>query len=127
MTPEDLRRWIEAYERAWRTAGTDPLDDLFAPGATYAPGPYEPVLHGRAAIAAFWEREREGPDEPFTMRWEPVAIDAPTAVARIEVRYEVSGGRGYRDLWVITLDGAGRCTAFEEWPFHPGQPRVAGP
>jgi hypothetical protein len=30
--------------------------------------------------------------------------------------------RTYRDLWVITLDADGRCSAFEEWPFHPDQP-----
>ena len=25
----------------------------------------------------------------------------------------------YRDLWVVTLDEDGLCTAFEEWPFWP--------
>jgi hypothetical protein len=25
------------------------------------------------------------------------------------------------DLWVLRFDDAGRCTAFEEWPFAPGQ------
>jgi signal transduction histidine kinase len=25
----------------------------------------------------------------------------------------------YRDLWIVTLDDDGRCTAFEEWPFAP--------
>jgi hypothetical protein len=32
----------------------------------------------------------------------------------------------YRDLWIVTLDAEGRgCVAFEEWPFFPGQERVA--
>lgn len=77
MTIDDLRAWIAAYERAWRTAGTDVLRDVFTPDATYSPAPYDPVLRGRDAIATFWEAER------------------------------------------------GRCTMFEEWPFAPGQPRVA--
>ncbi len=38
------------------------------PSATYRAAPFaEPVI-GLAAIAAFWEAEREGPDEPFTLR-----------------------------------------------------------
>ena len=125
MTLDDLRRWIESYERAWRTAGTTPLDDLFTPGATYAPGPYDPVLRGRPAIAAFWEAEREGPREPFTMSWEPVAVDGDTAVARVNVAYGAPADREYRDLWIVTLNADGRAVAFEEWPFHPGQPLTA--
>jgi hypothetical protein len=30
-----------------------------------------------------------------------------------------AGAREYRDLWVVRLDQAGRCTHFEEWPFWP--------
>ena len=33
--------------------------------------------------------------------------------------------RVYRDLWVGTLGPEGRCSAFEEWPFFPGQPLSA--
>ena len=36
---------------------------------------------------------------------------------RAEVQYGEPMARTYRDLWVITLDPNGRCTAFEEWPF----------
>jgi SnoaL-like domain len=121
---EDLRRWIEAYERAWRTPGTAPLAELFADEATYTPGPYDPVLAGRERIAAFWDAEREGADEAFTLSWEPVAIDGSTGVARVEVRYGPPRPREYRDLWIVTLDADRRATAFEEWPFHPGQPLV---
>ena len=125
MTIDDLRAWIAAYERAWRTAGTTPLRDLFAGDATYAPGPYASVLRGRPAIATFWEAQRAGPDEPFTMSWEPVAIDGDTAVARVHVAYGAPADREYLDLWVVTLDARGRATAFEEWPFHPGQSLTA--
>ena len=114
MTIDDLRAWIAAYERAWRTAGTTPLRDLFAGDATYAPGPYAPVLRGRPAIATFWEAQRAGPDEPFTMGWEPVHVE-----------YGAPADREYLELWVVTLDARGRATAFEEWPFHPGQSLAA--
>ena len=125
MTREELAAWIAAYERAWRTPGTEDLSRLFTPEATYWPAPFDPPIRGLEAIAAFWEAERESADEAFAMTWEPVAVDGASAVARVEVRYLDPPGRLYRDLWVIELDAEGRCRAFEEWPFWPEQSRTA--
>jgi hypothetical protein len=112
-----LGKWVERYEALWRTAGTDGLRELFTEDATYSMAPYEQPYRGLDAIAALWEREREGPDEVFTMASEIVACEGDTGVVRVEVQY----GRGteYRDLWIVQLDGDGRCTHFEEWPFAP--------
>ena len=110
--------WVEGYERAWRTAGTDALATLFTDDATYSMDPYRPAVAGRAAIDALWERERAGPDEPFTMTWELVAVEADTGVVRVEVNYHDSGNE-FRDLWLIRFAADGRCRAFEEWPFWP--------
>jgi ketosteroid isomerase-like protein len=120
-----FERWIAAYERAWRTPGTDVLADLFAPDATYSTAPYEQPYRDLEAIAEFWERQREGPDEQFTMTSELVAAEGDTAVARVEVHYTGTRPSEYRDLWVIRLDRDARCTHFEEWPFAP--PGQSGP
>jgi hypothetical protein len=82
-----LRRWVELYERAWRTAGTELLAHLFASEATYQTAPFEEPFRGLPAIAAMWEAGRAGPDEAFTMRSEVVAVDGATGVVRVEVRY----------------------------------------
>jgi hypothetical protein len=74
-----------------------------------------------------WERERDGPDEPFTMTSGIVAVDGDTAVVRVEVRYQRPGEHEFRDLWMIRFAEDGRCWAFEEWPFSPGrQPSPGG-
>jgi ketosteroid isomerase-like protein len=125
VTPDDIAAWIAGYERAWRTPGTAALAELFAPDATYSPAPFAESLDGLKAIAEFWEAERDGPDEVFTLAAEIVAVDGRVGVARLEVRYGAPLIRTYRDLWVVTLDADGRCTAFEEWPFFPDRPRVA--
>ena len=116
-----VQRWIEEYERAWRTAGTDQLDALFAPDATYLMSPWARPIEGLAAIRSMWERERDGADEPFTMATEIVAVDGATAVVRLAVDYAEPDPSRWRDLWVLRFDDDGRCTAFEEWPFAPGQ------
>ncbi len=114
-----VRAWIDAYERAWRTAGTDALADVFAPDATYRTGPYEDLHRGLDAIALVWEAEREGPDERFTLATDIVAVDGDTAVIRADVRYGPPARREFRDLWIVRLRDDGRCAAFEEWAFAP--------
>lgn len=116
-----LSDWIERYEMAWRTPGTDGLAALFSPDATYRTAPYEPPFRGIDAIAELWEAERESPDESFTLTYEIVAVEGETGVARVEVRYGEPIDREYRDLWIVRLDAEGRCSVFEEWPFSPRQ------
>lgn len=117
--------WIDRYERAWRSPGTAAVRELFTAEASYQLAPYDEPICGVDEIAAMWEREREGPDEDFTMRSEIVAVDGETAVIRVEVRYGGPPEREYRDLWVMRLRDDGRCSAFEEWPFWPERSRIA--
>ncbi len=120
ITRVGFEAWIGGYERAWRTAGVDALAGLFSEDATYRMSPYEEPVRGLAAIGALWERERQGPEEAFTISHKVVAIEGETAVVRIEVAY--GNGDEYRDLWVVRFAPDGRCRAFEEWPYWPGQP-----
>ena len=76
-------------------------------------------MRGLDEIARLWEGERVGPDEPFRMTSEIVAVDGDTGVSRVEVWYDGPPPRHYRDLWIVRLDDSGRCTHFEEWPFWP--------
>ena len=119
VTRQQAADWVAAYERAWRTPGTEALAGLFTPDATYQQAPYAEPVTGLAAIGRMWEDEREGPDEVFAMTSEVLAADGDTAVVRAEVRYGEPVGQEWRDLWVMRFAGDGRCAAFEEWPFAP--------
>ena len=125
MDAAQVTAWIGAYERAWRTAGTDALDELFGADAIYSQGPYDEPVTGLASIKRMWEAERAGPDEVFTMTSVIIAVDPPVAVARIEVHYGDPVTQAYRDLWVMRFAADGRCESFEEWPFWPGEPHSA--
>jgi ketosteroid isomerase-like protein len=114
-----VERWVAEYETAWRSPGTDALADLFASDASYLVSPWAEPISGLDRLAVFWEVGRDGPDEEFTMTSEVVAVDGDAAVVRVSVDYAHS--RSWRDLWVLRFAADGRCTAFEEWPFAPGQ------
>lgn len=116
-----LLAWVAGYERAWRTPGTDLLGELFTEDAEYLGTPYDEPVVGLDAIRAFWDGERQGPDEVFTMAAEVVAATRGTGVAKVLVRYGEPVRQEYLDLWVVVLapDGSGRATRFEEWPFWP--------
>ncbi|GIF70260.1 hypothetical protein Ais01nite_82950 [Asanoa ishikariensis] len=111
--------WLEAYERVWRTPGTDALAEVFTEDARYSQGPYEEPVVGLTAIGRMWEQAREGADEPFRMTSEIVAVDGSTAVVRVEVRYAEPHPHEYRDLWVMRFEPDGKCRDYEEWPFSP--------
>jgi len=117
-----VAHWVAAYEDAWRTPGTAALDRIFTPDAVYSQGPYAEPRRGRAAIGRMWEAERKGPDEVFDITSEIVAVDGDTAVVRVRVRYGDPVVHEFLDLWVTRFAADGRCVAFEEWPFWPGQP-----
>jgi ketosteroid isomerase-like protein len=113
--------WVAAYEQAWRTAGTGALRDMFTEDASYRMSPYEEPAIGLGQIGELWERERQGHHEEFEMTHEIIAVEADTAVVRVEVQYGPPEGHQYRDLWVVRFAANGRCREFEEWPFWPGQ------
>ena len=128
MDRAQLTDWIAAYERAWRTPGTEVLAELFTEDASYSTAPYETRHVGLEAIAEMWEAERLGPDEAFEMTSEVLAVEGDTGVARVTVDYKRAADKEgrvhrqqkeYRDLWVVRLNDAGLCSHFEEWPFWP--------
>lgn len=122
MDHEAAARWVDAYEAAWRSEGTEGLAELFTEDGSYRMSPWRPPVVGLAAIRELWEREREGPDEDFTLRRDVVAVDGTTAVVSVEVDYASERSGRWRDLWVLRFDERGLCREFEEWPFAPGQP-----
>jgi hypothetical protein len=121
-----VERWVADYERLWRTPGVERLDELFHPDASYRPSPWAAPVEGLEAIAEFWDAERDGADEDFSMSSEVVAVDGRNAVVRVSVSYGDPGSGRWRDLWVIRFAEDGRCLSFEEWPFAPGGPDGQG-
>ena len=118
MDRDDVMRWVENYERAWRDGDVDAVESLFSENADYRTSPYEISKVGHDAIKAFWLVD-EG--DSFTMNATPIAVDGDNAVVRVEVRYGEPVHQEYRDLWVLRFAGDGRVDDFEEWAYWPGK------
>jgi uncharacterized protein (TIGR02246 family) len=124
MDRAQLADWVERYERAWRAPGTDALAELFTEDASYSTAPYVEPHRGLDAIREMWDQERNAGEE-FSMDAEIVAVDGDRGVVRLTVEYRKPRNQEYRDLWLVRLNGDGRCTEFEEWPFWPPGSRGA--
>ncbi len=118
-----MMQWVAEYERAWRSGDLPGVTRLFTEDASYRTSPYEEPRIGHAAIQAFW-RDDEG--RAFSVSAEPVAVEGPDAVVRLEVRYRDPVVQEYRDLWVLRFASDGRVEAFEEWAYWPGKTYSAG-
>jgi hypothetical protein len=121
VTRSEVADWLAGYEGAWRTPGTDALTKLFPPDVSYRPSPWAEPIEGLEALARFWDAERDGPHEEFSLVSDVVAVEGTTAVVRLAVDYLTGTPRSWRDLWVLEFGPDGRCVRFEEWPFAPSQ------
>jgi ketosteroid isomerase-like protein len=120
---DGVRRWVAGYERAWRDGDVAAVALLFTEDVRYRVSPYAEPKVGHREIQAFW-RDDEG--RRFDVTAEPVAVEGPDAVVRLEVRYHDPVPQEYRDLWVLRFAPDGRVQDFEEWVYWPGRSYTSG-
>jgi len=123
MTRDEVMLWVEAYERAWRAADRNAVEQLFTPAARYLRSPYEEPLDGHAAIQDFWVDDDED-GTIFRMEAAPVAAEGTSAVVRVKVEYGDPVHQEYLDLWVLHFADDGRVEHFEEWAYWPDKPHA---
>ena len=87
----------------------------FVVGATFQPTPFEPLLRGRQAIAAWFESELARWTEPSFIAQVLGAGDT-YGVAHFRI---ASPDRAVDGVMVVALDDRGRCTALRQW-WHEG-------
>jgi hypothetical protein len=115
VSHDEVRAWIDAYVKAWRTYDPEVIGDLFSEDATYAYHPYDEgdeILRGRGAIVTNWLEER---DEPGT--WEarlvPLVVEGNRAIAEGTISY--ANGDLFWNLWTLRFGDDRRCAEFVEW------------
>jgi hypothetical protein len=116
-----VTEWIDGYVRAWNSNDPDEIGALFTADAEYRTAPYHQPWRGRDQIVKDWLGRQDKPGET-SFEWQPVVVTDEVAVIQGTTRYPK---QTFRNLWVIKLDGDGRCHAFTEWwmeePRHGGR------
>ena len=105
--------WVKDYVRVWGSNAPEDIGGLFSEDAEYFTAPWREPWRGRKAIVEGWLDRK---DEPGTwmFEFEVAAIDGNLGVVSGVTNYD-DPDPNYVNLWLITLEDAGRCTIFVEY------------
>ncbi|MBN9238127.1 MAG: hypothetical protein BGO97_00480 [Micrococcales bacterium 70-64] len=103
--------WVDLYRAAWLSNDPDDIRAAFAEDAEYRDGPNSEPWVGHADIVERWLAQQDAPGDT-TFEWQPVALEADTAVIRCLTTYP---GRVFDNLWVLRLADDGRAREFTDW------------
>ena len=114
MDEHAVFHWVDAYEVAWGSNDPEQIGALFTEDAVYYTAPFGEPWRGREAIVAGWLENR---DEYGTWDFDEkvLAVAGDLAFVQGETVYLEPTTKTYHNLWVIRLDGEGRCSEFTEW------------
>lgn len=117
-TDAAARRWVAAYETAWRTNDPEDIRALFTDDAAYSTQPWGSPWTGADAIVDGWLESRDEPGT-YTFEWDVAGVDGDRAFIEARTVYAPDSdrpdSRTYRNLWVIDFVEGGRARAFTEW------------
>jgi len=112
-----FKSWLDAYGQAWERRDAQAATELFAMDGAYQVTPFVEPLRGREAILEYWSG--------VTRTEENVRFGYKILVARPEINIArwwasfVIVPQGLKTkldgIFLISLDGEGRCTSLREW------------
>jgi uncharacterized protein (TIGR02246 family) len=119
-----VRRWLDAYVKAWKSYDEGEIADLWTEDAMWI-YPFGIRARGREAITAEWMAEKhvfEG--RGYDAVYEPIAVDGPFAVTHGRTLFFDSATGDaqseFDNIWVLRFEPDGRCAEFHEW--YAGRP-----
>ena len=121
MDHETVRRWLDAYGKAWVDGDPEQVVALFTPAATYRETPFDAPMQGHDAIRRYWQAGAAEAQEDVAFSAQVWAVAGDTAIAGWQAQFarKATGAR-------IALDGVFRlrfaqvgtallCDRLEEW------------
>jgi uncharacterized protein (TIGR02246 family) len=124
MKDEDVNAWVERYVRAWNSNDPEDIHGLFSEDATYFTEPYSEPWRGWQAIIDGWLAHKDEPGQTF-FEWTTLVVTPDLAIVEGRTKYHSEPPRTYRNMWLIRLDGEGRCMEFTEWWMKEPDPQNA--
>jgi SnoaL-like domain len=117
MDRESFNSWLGAYGKAWTGRNAEAAASLYADDATYQVTPFDEPLRGRAAIREYWDGVAKT-EEGIQFGYEILAVTAEHGIARWWASFvRVPPGLATKldGIFLISLDGTGRCQSLREW------------
>jgi hypothetical protein len=113
MNSATISAWVDAYVRAWNSNDPAEIGALFSEAAVYCTGPFDAPWTGREVIVREWLARQDAPGST-RFRCEVLAATADAHIVRGWTQY-LKPPREFSNIWLVRLDGDGRCREFTEW------------
>ena len=116
-TREAFADWLQKYGRAWEARDAKAAAELYAEGGTYQVTPFVEPMRGRVAILEYWTNVAQT-EEDIHFEYEILAVTPEQGIARWWASFvRVPPGLQTKldGIFVISLDGQGKCTQLREW------------
>ncbi len=101
----------------WESRDAKAAAELYAEGGTYQVTPFVEPMRGRAAILEYWTNVAQT-EEDIRFEYEILAVTPVQRIARWRASFVIVPQRLQTKLdgiFVIALDGEGKCTQLREW------------
>lgn len=119
MDTTAIERWLDAYQKAWRSDAREDIVALFEPDARYYTAPFRPPHVGHEGIVSWWTSLGDSKVE-WSFDYDIVAQNGDLFVIRGVTTYPERPGAPvtpeiYDNLWLVTLSPAGKAREFVEF------------
>ena len=112
-----MKRWLDAYGRAWEVGDPEAVGSLFAEDARYQETPFTAPMRGRSAIMEYWSHIRRT-QEKIHFNAKVLANTGNLAIihwqasfTRLPSRLQVK----LDGILQLSFDNAGLCKHLREW------------
>jgi ketosteroid isomerase-like protein len=112
-----FEKWIQNYQKAWKSNDKADIQALFTEDATYLTQAFREPWTGRETIVKEWIGRADWSNEPkdlwsFEYKW--LAIEGDIGVVDGITNYP-ERDEIYQNVWTIRLAEDGRCREFREY------------
>jgi hypothetical protein len=112
-----FKSWLDAYGQAWENRNPEAAAALFNESATYQVTPFLEPMRGRKAIFEYWS-EVARTEKNIKFVYEILVVKDELNIARWSASFvRVPPGLQTKldGIFLISLDGGGRCKSLQEW------------
>ena len=117
MDRNSFDAWLDLYGKAWMNRDAEAAASLYAEDATYQVTPFDEPMKGRAAIYDYW-RGVTTTEQDIAFDYEILAVTKALGIARWRASFvRVPPGLSTKldGIFVIAMDGSGKCASLREW------------